>query len=97
MCETVDHVQFGILSNDEITKLSVVNITAHDIYDKGIPRQNGLGDLRLGTIDRQFTCQTCHQGPLHCPGHFGHIELAMPVYHILYMKSLANQLMTPST
>jgi DNA-directed RNA polymerase II subunit RPB1 len=88
----VDHVQFGILSNDEITKLSVVNITAHDIYDKGIPRQNGLGDLRLGTIDRQFTCQTCHQGPLHCPGHFGHIELAMPVYHILYMKSLAKVL-----
>lgn len=39
-------------------------------------------DPRLGTIDRNFKCQTCGEGMSECPGHFGHIELARPVFHI---------------
>lgn len=31
---------------------------------------------------RNFKCQTCGEGVQTCPGHFGHIELARPVYHI---------------
>lgn len=38
-------------------------------------------DPRMGTIDRNFKCQTCGEGMSECPGHFGHIELARPVYH----------------
>lgn len=32
-------------------------------------------------IDRNFKCQTCQEGMAECPGHFGHIELARPVFH----------------
>ena len=39
-------------------------------------------DPRMGTIDRNFKCQTCGEGMSECPGHFGHIELARPVFHI---------------
>lgn len=46
------------------------------------PRTKGVNDPRLGTIDRQFNCETCEEGPKECPGHFGHIELASPVFHI---------------
>lgn len=46
------------------------------------PRTKGLNDPRLGTIDRQWNCETCEEGQKECPGHFGHIELATPVYHI---------------
>lgn len=46
------------------------------------PRTKGLNDPRLGTIDRQWTCETCEEGQKECPGHFGHIELATPVFHI---------------
>jgi DNA-directed RNA polymerase beta' subunit len=42
----------------------------------------GLMDPRMGTIDRNFKCQTCGEGMSECPGHFGHIELARPVFHI---------------
>jgi len=38
-------------------------------------------DPRMGTIDRNFKCQTCGEGMAECPGHFGHIELARPVFH----------------
>lgn len=46
------------------------------------PRTKGVNDPRLGTIDRQYNCETCEEGPKECPGHFGHIELASPVFHI---------------
>ena len=39
-------------------------------------------DPKLGTIDRNFKCETCGEGMQECPGHFGHIELARPVFHI---------------
>ena len=38
-------------------------------------------DPRMGTIDRNFKCQTCGEGMSECSGHFGHIELARPVFH----------------
>ena len=46
------------------------------------PRTKGLNDPRMGTIDRQWNCETCEEGQKECPGHFGHIELATPVFHI---------------
>ena len=45
------------------------------------PKMAGLMDPRMGTIDRNFKCQTCGEGMSECPGHFGHIELARPVFH----------------
>lgn len=45
------------------------------------PKTGGLMDPRMGTIDRNFKCQTCGEGMSECPGHFGHIELARPVFH----------------
>jgi hypothetical protein len=45
------------------------------------PKMGGLMDPRMGTIDRNFKCQTCGESMSECPGHFGHIELARPVFH----------------
>lgn len=46
------------------------------------PRTKGPNDPRLGTLDRQYYCETCEESQNECPGHYGHIELATPVYHI---------------
>jgi DNA-directed RNA polymerase II subunit RPB1 len=46
------------------------------------PRTKGPNDPRLGTLDRQYYCETCEEGQKECPGHYGHIELATPVFHI---------------
>lgn len=45
-------------------------------------KEGGLADPRMGTIDRNFKCATCGEGMAECPGHFGHIELARPVFHV---------------
>ena len=82
----IDNIQFSILSKESALAMSVAEINTHDVFEKGIPKHGGLSDLRLGTIDRQFKCHTCKQDALGCPGHFGHINLGVPVYHICYLK-----------
>ncbi|EPS95144.1 hypothetical protein FOMPIDRAFT_152872 [Fomitopsis schrenkii] len=79
----VKEVQFGILSPEEIKAYSVAKIEHPEVMDETThkPRMGGLMDPRMGTIDRNFKCQTCGEGMSECPGHFGHIELARPVFH----------------
>ena len=62
---------------------SVAKIEHPEVMDEGThkPKMGGLMDPRMGTIDRNFKCQTCGEGMSECPGHFGHIELARPVFH----------------
>lgn len=50
--------------------------------DQQKQKEGGLADPRMGTIDRNFKCATCGEGMAECPGHFGHIELARPVFHV---------------
>ncbi|GLB36718.1 putative DNA-dependent RNA polymerase catalyzes the transcription of DNA into RNA using the four ribonucleoside triphosphates as substrates [Lyophyllum shimeji] len=79
----VKEVQFGILSPEEIKAYSVAKIEHPEVMDEAThkPKIGGLMDPRMGTIDRNFKCQTCGEGMSECPGHFGHIELARPVFH----------------
>jgi len=77
----VTGVQFSIMSPKEIKKRSVVEVTKHDTFDKDMPCIKGLFDIRMGTTDMGKICGTCGQNNIHCPGHFGHIELARPVYN----------------
>ncbi|KTW31322.1 DNA-directed RNA polymerase II subunit rpb1 [Pneumocystis jirovecii RU7] len=86
----VEEVQFGILSPEEIRAMSVAKIEYPEIMDESghRPRIGGLLDPRLGTIDRNFKCQTCGESMAECPGHFGHIELAKPVFHIGFLMKI---------
>ena len=34
------------------------------------------------------SCATCHLNTYACPGHAGHIELPVPVYHVTFMDQL---------
>jgi len=62
---------------------SVAKIEHPEVMDETThkPKIGGLMDPRMGTIDRNFKCQTCGEGMAECPGHFGHIELARPMFH----------------
>ncbi|RDW87589.1 putative DNA-directed RNA polymerase II largest chain [Coleophoma crateriformis] len=87
---TIQEIQFGLLSPEEIKNMSVCHVLYPETMDesKMKPREQGLNDSRLGSIDRQFKCGTCDQNMSECPGHFGHIELAKPVYHPGFIKKI---------
>ncbi|XP_054267900.1 DNA-directed RNA polymerase II subunit RPB1-like [Macrosteles quadrilineatus] len=81
---SVKRVQFGILSPDEIRRMSVTEggIRFPETMEGGRPKLGGLMDPRQGVIDRMSRCQTCAGNMTECPGHFGHIDLAKPVFHV---------------
>lgn len=94
-------VQFGILSPAEVKAMSVTQkITANgNVIPAGITRPNangpngeavfgGINDPRMGTRDRRVRCKTCDCEEDECPGHFGHMELARPVFHIGFLKPI---------
>tara|TARA_B100000674_G_C37980474_1_gene981939 strand:+ start:7978 stop:12525 length:4548 start_codon:yes stop_codon:yes gene_type:complete len=86
--QKVNGVQFSILSPDEIRKSSAVEITKHDTYDKDNPVIKGLFDLRMGTVDMGKVCNTCGQKNTLCPGHFGHVELARPLFNYQFNSTV---------
>jgi DNA-directed RNA polymerase II subunit RPB1 len=80
MGDTIVGVQFGIANPEDIRKRSVVEVTTDKTYLSGQPAPNGVFDTRFGVIENGKECPTCKQTNQFCPGHFGHIQLARPVY-----------------
>uniref|UniRef100_A0A8C7YBQ5 DNA-directed RNA polymerase subunit n=1 Tax=Oryzias sinensis TaxID=183150 RepID=A0A8C7YBQ5_9TELE len=82
-------ISFGMYSAEEIRKLSVKAITNPKFLDAvGNVAPNSLYDLALGPADLKEVCSTCCQDFNNCPGHFGHIELPLPVYNPLFFDKL---------
>ena len=52
----------------------------------------GVNDPRMGTLEFRESCKTCKGDGKNCPGHFGHIELARPVFHIGFFYEIAQVL-----
>ncbi|CAN3474396.1 DNA-directed RNA polymerase II subunit RPB1 [Diutina catenulata] len=86
----VKEVQFGLLSPEETRAISVCRIEYPETMDPVTkrPREGGLNDTRLGSTDRNFRCQTCLEDFSECIGHFGHIDLATPIFHINYLTRI---------
>jgi len=85
----IDEIHFGIISPQEIRKMSVVEIQTADTYDEdGAVISSGLMDSRLGVLEPGQRCRTCGNTATRCPGHFGHIELAAPIIHVEFTKKI---------
>ncbi|MHA1682035.1 MAG: DNA-directed RNA polymerase subunit A' [Promethearchaeota archaeon] len=78
---SISRVQFGILSGKEIAQMSVCEVRIPKAVENGIPIEDGVMDSRMGTCDDWIRCATCNGNVKECPGHFGHIRLAHPVFH----------------
>ena len=49
---------------------------------------NGPMDTHMGISSKQGKCGTCGEGLDKCNGHFGHIKLALPAFHVGYLKHI---------
>ena len=82
--QQIQGIQFSILGPDEIIKRSVVEVNKTDTYTGNEPIVGGLFDSRMGVLEHNKICTTCEQKNIFCPGHFGHITLARPVFHAMF-------------
>lgn len=86
--DQIKAIKFCVLSPDEILRMSVADIFKTDTYQLTEPVVNGLFDPRMGVLDNNKICQTCEQKNTFCPGHFGHIVLAKPVFYIQFFDTV---------
>ena len=85
----ISQINFGLLSPEDIRKMSVTKIVTPDTYDEdGYPIEAGLMDPRLGVIDPGLRCRSCGSKGGDCQGHFGHINLARPVIHVGFADTI---------
>lgn len=47
-----------------------------------------------GTSEKDKKCETCGQELATCIGHYGYIDLELPVFHVGYFRSCINILQT---
>lgn len=45
-------IDFGLLSDDEVRKMSVVEVSNLSIYHRGVPQADAVNDIRMG----EFVC-----------------------------------------
>ena len=82
-------IDFALMGPKEVRKLSATKVITADTYDDdGFPIPMGLMDLHMGVIEPGLRCKTSGRKMDEDPGHFGHIDLAMPVIHAGYSKTV---------
>lgn len=76
-------------SNDEIVSQGVVEVSDRKFFDIEQERAvvpHGPLDSRMGISNKSATCQTCGGSLQACNGHFGHVKLVLPVFHVGYFR-----------
>jgi len=88
----ISHIQFGILSPQEMQNLAEFQVCSRELFTmpSRTPAVAGCLDPRLGVSDKVSVCATCQRKLQDCAGHFGFIRLALPVFHIGFFKHTLN-------
>lgn len=81
-------------TDDDVRSRSVVEVLSPQSLDAlARPLPRGLYDPKFGPTSNESTpCITCGCPYQTCPGHAGHLELCVPVYHPLCFASLVKLL-----
>ncbi|PSN72369.1 beta and beta-prime subunits of DNA dependent RNA-polymerase [Corynespora cassiicola Philippines] len=91
----IKHIQFGICSNQDMVNQAVLEVSDRNVYDLTPNPDNtrsltahGPMDTHMGISTKTGKCATCGEGLDRCNGHFGHIKLALPAFHVGYLKHI---------
>lgn len=82
----ISKISFGILSPEEILRMSCCKVTSVKVSDKG----ENIYSKFMGTIENGEPCKTCDKDVWECPGHFGHFELEHPIVNPIFINDVTN-------
>lgn len=83
----IETIEFGVSSDDERKKIAVYEVTSAKSEGTGTvyDRRGGY----IPGISEEECCVTCGE-TRDCPGHFGFIQLMVPVIHPMYYKDVSS-------
>ncbi|KAL6650947.1 hypothetical protein ACP70R_009872 [Stipagrostis hirtigluma subsp. patula] len=89
----IKSIRFSVFSGSEIRKSAEVQVWNNRIYGQDMkPVPNGLLDKRMGAANKLGECSTCHGSFAECPGHFGYLKLALPVFNVGFFNCILDVL-----
>ena len=80
-------IQFSILSPEEITQGSVVEVTSKDMYANNRPCHGGLFDPRMGVLDPGLICPTDGMDYMMTPGYFAPLRSCSAKLSFVFIMS----------
>uniref|UniRef100_A0A8R1XTF5 DNA-directed RNA polymerase subunit n=3 Tax=Onchocerca TaxID=6281 RepID=A0A8R1XTF5_ONCVO len=90
LARKVSRVQFTAGNAELMRQVAHIPVFNSKLYDESpgrwVPVSHGPLDPRLGTCQKHTDCQTCKQNLVDCVGHFGYIDLAIPVFHVGFFR-----------
>ena len=86
--QKIAKIEFALHGAVEIEKGSEMLVYESKLYKmpERTPHIGSVLDARLGVSSKTALCATCHQSLSECTGHFGHIQLLLPLFHIGYLS-----------
>ncbi|XP_063217430.1 DNA-directed RNA polymerase III subunit RPC1 [Bacillus rossius redtenbacheri] len=97
LARKISHICFGLDSPQQIQQQAHIHVVAKTLYGQDTQRTPvpyGVLDRRMGTNQKDANCATCGKGLNDCIGHYGYIDLELPVFHVGYFRSVITILQT---
>ncbi len=90
----ISSIDFSVLRPELARDISILNVTERQIYDSNGAIREGLRDPVLGPTARgsNAVCETCGESTSTCSGHFGHVNFAVPLFHITRVSAVVKEL-----
>eukprot|EP01122_Echinamoeba_exundans_P014369 TRINITY_DN648_c0_g2_i1.p1 TRINITY_DN648_c0_g2~~TRINITY_DN648_c0_g2_i1.p1 ORF type:complete len:195 (+),score=34.49 TRINITY_DN648_c0_g2_i1:183-767(+) len=87
----INSIQFSMMDPHQMLRAAELKVSSRELFADStrIPAPYGPLDTRLGTSNKKGSCTTCGASVEVCPGHFGVINLALPVYAALSVQVLS--------
>ena len=97
MASVISQVKFEPFSAKDIVKQACIQVVNRNLYLQDTAHKScpyGVLDHRMGTSQKDKKCETCGQDLATCIGHYGYIDLELPVFHVGYFRMCINILQT---
>ncbi|KAJ8318173.1 hypothetical protein KUTeg_003264 [Tegillarca granosa] len=91
VAKKISNVTFGLLNAHQMEQLSHLQVVSKNLYTQDgcrKPVQYGVLDHKMGTSEKDNSCETCGKGLADCIGHYGYIDLELPCFHIGYFRTI---------
>ncbi|XP_078700713.1 DNA-directed RNA polymerase III subunit RPC1-like [Branchiostoma floridae x Branchiostoma belcheri] len=95
LARRISHVCFGMMSDEEMRQQSHIHVVSKNLYNQDsrqVPVPYGVLDNHMGTSTKDKSCETCGKNLAECVGHYGYVDLELPVFHVGYFKSIIHVL-----
>ncbi|XP_044760580.1 DNA-directed RNA polymerase III subunit RPC1-like [Coccinella septempunctata] len=92
VAKDISAIKFCVDSPSDMQMHARLQIFQTNMYDQGprTPVPYGVLDRRLGSLSNAERCETCGETLTECSGHYGYIDLELPVFHVGYFNHILN-------